>query len=173
MSQAGDKPEGRKGGKRRQVAALPWRGEGEDLRVLLVSSRETRRWVIPKGWPMTGLSPPDAAAQEAAEEAGIAGEAESSPIGSYHYLKKLKDGQTVPAQVIVFPFRVSGRSDRWKEEGQRDHRWFRASRAATLVAEPALRRLIREFGRARAPPLFRPPPALARWIDRGLLLLRG
>ena len=53
MTETGGKPEGRKsGGKRRQVAALPWRGEGEALRILLVSSRETRRWVIPKGWPM-------------------------------------------------------------------------------------------------------------------------
>lgn len=155
-----------------QYAALPYRMAGRHVEILLVTSRETRRWVIPKGWPMKGMSPAEAAAAEAAEEAGITGEAEAA-IGSYRYMKRLKKGEAVPAQVIVFPFHVTGHSEKWKEEGQRDLHWFRAPRAASLVAEPSLKRLIREFARARSRRLFAAPPSLRRLVDKGLLFLRG
>ena len=93
MTSTEGKQEGRKsGGKRRQVAALPWRGEGEALRILLVSSRETRRWVIPKGWPMKDKADFAAAAQEAYEEAGLDGVIAEQPVGEYEYLKRLKSG---------------------------------------------------------------------------------
>ncbi len=117
---------------------------------MLITSRETRRWVVPKGWPMKGLKPHDAAAVEAAEEAGLVGEIDSQPIGSYTYLKRLKDDLSVAVQVSVFPLSVQGQVESWKEQGQREFRWFRYQKAAALVAEPSLRRLILEFGRARA-----------------------
>ena len=63
--------------------------------------------MIPKGWPMRGLKPQDAAAIEASEEAGLVGQIEDHPIGSYHYVKQLKGGPTADVQVIVFPFRVA------------------------------------------------------------------
>ena len=139
-----------------QYAALPFRIEGRQIRVLLITSRETHRWVIPKGWPIRGLKPQEAAAVEAAEEAGLIGEVAGRPIGSYKYMKHLKGEHAAAVQVIVFPFRVSDRAARWKEQDQRTHRWFRYRRAAALVAEPGLRRLIREFGAARSPsPLAR------------------
>ncbi len=147
-----------------QFAALPYRMAGRKVEILLITSRETRRWVIPKGWPIKRLSPPDGAAKEAAEEAGIIGDIEPSPIGSYRYLKRTKTEEAMPVQVIVFPLKVSGQHDLWKEQGQRDHRWFRSARAAALVIEPNLKRLIREFGKARAVRLFRPPAALQRWL---------
>lgn len=109
MTDTGAKQEGRKsGGKRRQVAALPWRGEGETLRILLVSSRETRRWVIPKGWPMKDKTDFAAAAQEAYEEAGLDGVISERPIGEYEYLKKLKSGAARLVKVDVFPMQVTG-----------------------------------------------------------------
>jgi 8-oxo-dGTP pyrophosphatase MutT (NUDIX family) len=132
-----------------QYAALPYRLEAGRVRILLITSRETRRWVIPKGWPMSGLKPQDAAAAEAAEEAGIIGEVEPKPFGSYRYLKRLKRKQAIAVQVIVFPFRVDAQVEAWKEQDQRSMSWFRYQRAASLVAEPSLRRLIREFGAAR------------------------
>jgi hypothetical protein len=111
------------------------------------------------------------AAAEAAEEAGLIGEAEPDPIGSYRYLKRLaaEDGDEarpsdMAVQVIVFPFRVDGRHDSWKEQGQRDARWFLAPRAASRVHEPALRRLIRDFGAARSPnPVLRGLRAYRAW----------
>ena len=135
-----------------QYAALPYRREGRQVRILLITSRQTKRWIVPKGWPIDGLMPREAAAREAAEEAGILGVVEPEPIGSYHYLKRLEREQTA-VQVIVFPFLVEGHVETWKEQQQRVLQWFDYRKAANLVAEPSLRRLIREFGAARAPSL--------------------
>ena len=129
-----------------QYAALPYRIEGRQVRVLLITSRDTRRWVIPKGWPMNGLKPQDAAAAEAAEEAGLIGSIDSQPLGSYRYMKRLKGDDAIAVQVIVFPFLVEAQVDQWKEQDQRSLQWFGYRTAATRVAEPSLKRLIREFG---------------------------
>ncbi len=133
-----------------QYAALPYRLDGRQVRILLITSRETRRWVIPKGWPISGLHPREAAAAEAAEEAGIIGGVETAPIGSYRYLKRLRGEATAVVQVIVFPFQVERQVRTWKEQGQRGYEWFPLRRAAALVDEPSLKRLIREFGAARS-----------------------
>jgi 8-oxo-dGTP pyrophosphatase MutT (NUDIX family) len=137
-----------------QYAALPFRIEAGQVRILLITSRGTQRWVIPKGWPMNGRKPNEAAAVEATEEAGVIGEVEVAPIGSYRYLKALADEREIAVQVIVFPLRVEGAQEHWKEQGQRRSAWFRYQRAATLVAEPALRRLIQDFGAERTPGLL-------------------
>ena len=134
-----------------QYAVLPYRIEAQQVDILLITSRGTRRWVIPKGWPIKGLKPQDAAALEAAEEAGVIGEVEDRPLGSYGYIKQLKADQETAVQVIVFPFRVDGHTPDFKERGQRAWEWFSYRKAATLVAEPSLRRLIRDFGAARSP----------------------
>jgi 8-oxo-dGTP pyrophosphatase MutT (NUDIX family) len=133
-----------------QYAALPYRFEGGQLRILLITSRETRRWVIPKGWPITGLKPQDAAAAEAAEEAGLIGTIEPTPLGSYRYLKRLKRNEAIAVQVIVFAFEVSEQVESWKEQDQRTLRWFGYRTAAMRVAEPSLKRLIRDFGAERS-----------------------
>jgi 8-oxo-dGTP pyrophosphatase MutT (NUDIX family) len=132
-----------------QYAALPYRIVRRRVHIMLITSRETRRWVIPKGWPMKGLKPHDAAAVEAAEEAGLIGEIDGHPIGSYTYIKRLKDDLSVSVQVSVFPLSVGAQVESWKEQGQREFRWFRYQKAASLVAEPSLRRLILDFGKAR------------------------
>jgi len=137
-----------------QYAALPYRIEAGQVRILLITSRGTQRWVIPNGWPTNGLKPNEAAAVEAMEEAGAVGEIEAAPIGSYRYLKALKADEEIAVQVIVFPLRVDHIAGDWKEQGQRRSQWFRHQRAAALVAEPALRRLIQDFGADRTPGLL-------------------
>ena len=137
-----------------QYATLPYRIEGRQLRILLITSRETRRWVIPKGWPMNGLKPQDAAAAEAAEEAGLIGTVEPRPLGSYRYLKRLKGNQAVAIQVIVFAFEVTAQVESWKEQDQRTLRWFGYRTAASRVAEPSLNLLIRDFGAERSTSLM-------------------
>lgn len=133
-----------------QYAALPWRrGGAGGIEVMLITSRETRRWVIPKGWPITGLDPGASAAQEALEEAGITGDVWAEPIGAYDYDKRLKNGRLQPVEVEVFPLAVGEERDAWPEKGQRERRWFAAVEAADLVAEPRLAELIREFGGRR------------------------
>jgi 8-oxo-dGTP pyrophosphatase MutT (NUDIX family) len=138
-----------------QYGALPYRIRGRRLEILLITSRETRRWVIPKGWPIDRLKPQEAAAIEAMEEAGLTGDIEAHPIGSYRYLKRMKRGKAIPIQVIVFPLSVGEQAETWKEQDQRSVQWFPYLSAAALVAEPNLKRLIREFGQARTPGLLR------------------
>lgn len=165
MTDVGGKQDGRKsgggGGKRRQVAALPWRGEGEALRILLVSSRETRRWVIPKGWPMKDKTDFQAAATEAYEEAGLVGVIAEQPIGEYEYLKKLKSGAARLVKVDVFPLEVSSELETWPEKGQRTLEWMEPVEAALAVQEPQLRDLIARFAGVALPEEERPSPHLA------------
>jgi len=131
---------------RRQYAALPFR-QGEVLEVLLVSSRETRRWILPKGWPMKGRKPHAAAAREALEEAGIVGKVSKESIGVYHYMKRMKNGANTLCSVTVFPLRVERQRKTWPEQHQRTTRWFGLEEAANLVSEKELQDVIRNFER--------------------------
>jgi 8-oxo-dGTP pyrophosphatase MutT (NUDIX family) len=130
---------------RRQYAALPWRLD-DGLDVLLISSRDTRRWVIPKGWPMKGLKPHATAALEALEEAGLQGKIEKSSVGFFHYLKRLQSGPTTLCRVEVFPMRVLRQRKHWPEQTQRVTQWLPYAAAAERVAEQELRDLILAFG---------------------------
>lgn len=131
-----------------QYAALPWR-VGNDLEILLITSRETGRWVIPKGWPMKGRSPAAAAVAEAREEAGVIGDI-AKPVGSYLYVKFGKRGLGSPCKVKVFPLKVTGQRESWREQAQRTARWFPAAEAAASVQERQLARLIRKFAKRAA-----------------------
>jgi 8-oxo-dGTP pyrophosphatase MutT (NUDIX family) len=155
-----------------QYAALPWRQAGRRIEILLVTSRETRRWVIPKGWPMKGRAPHEAAAVEALEEAGISGEIDPTAIGSYSYVKRLKRDDAIPSQVIVFPLEVTSQLEHWKEKDQRQSRWFPYPKAAALVAEPALKRLIRDFGEPRSSDPLSSAARFSRWMDAAFFGLR-
>lgn len=128
-----------------QFAALPWRHTGTRIEVLLISSRETKRWVIPKGWPIAGLSPHESAAREAFEEAGVGGQIAREPLGSYDYDKRLKDGRLLPCHVEVFPLEVMVQHTSWPEQGQRKLQWFALPDAALAVQEPELATIIRHL----------------------------
>ena len=126
----------------RQVAALPVRRNPDgSLDVLLVTSRETRHWVIPKGWPWPEREDHLAAAEEAREEAGVLGLVLSGSIGSYTYCKRHPDGP-IPVRVHVYLLEVSEELASWPERDQRDRAWFELSDAATKVDEPELRDLL-------------------------------
>ncbi len=139
--------EKRKAGKPRlQYAALPFRfGATGEVEIMLITSRETRRWVIPKGWPIKGLEPHETAEREAFEEAGLRGCAAKRPVGRYRYEKRLQQS-TVLCEVAVYPFAVTTQRKRWPEQHQREGRWFSAEEAANAVREEDLQRLIRSFG---------------------------
>src|SRR5882724_13290224 len=96
--------------KRVQYAALPYRLSGSSPEVMLVTSRETRRWIIPKGWPQKGKAPHHSAAREAFEEAGVVGTVGRRPVGSFPYEKRLKNGDVVVCEVHVFPLKVTRQS---------------------------------------------------------------
>jgi 8-oxo-dGTP pyrophosphatase MutT (NUDIX family) len=130
---------------RTQVAALPWRVRDGDVQVLLVTSRETARWVLPKGWPMAGRSGAEAARQEAWEEAGAEGRVSPLCLGFYVYQKVLGPEAGVPCLVAVYPLRVKTLAKRFPERRQRKRRWFSLKKAAARVDEPELADLIRRF----------------------------
>ncbi len=133
------------------------RRDGE-LRVLLVTSRETRRWVLPKGWMEKRLAPHALAAKEAFEEAGILGRVERRPLGRYDYLKRGAGGAATPCTVRVFRMRVDRLLDEWPERQERERRWFGLAEAATAVDEGGLAALLLEAALSGAP-ADPPPPA--------------
>lgn len=138
------KPEALPDGKLSQVAALPFRVKDGRVEVLLVTSRETKRWLIPKGWPMKGKKPYKAAAQEAIEEAGVKGSIQHKPIGHYDYWKRRTEHFDL-CRVEVYPLAVSKQLKSWREKGQREAQWFQVEDAAYQVLEPALAELIRSL----------------------------
>ena len=129
---------------KKQVGALPVKKDKNGaLRVMLVTSRETRRLVIPKGWPWPGVKDHKAAAEEAREEAGILGRIGKKPVGSYTYDKRRSNG-SVPVRVKVFLLAVEEELAAWPEAKERERKWLTASKAAEAVAEPELAELILE-----------------------------
>ena len=151
------------------VLAYDFGPDGEP-RFLLITSRRTKRWVIPRGNPISGLSPHQSAAQEAYEEAGLTGLVSPQAIGSYEYEKIRRGGFGVPAEVQVFPLKTTIQSGHWPERHQRETRWFTREEAAAAVDEPGLGQIILAFtpppaAASRFPParLYAPPPAPARF----------
>lgn len=130
------------GGARNQFAALCWRMHRGRVEVLLITSRDTGRWVLPKGWPMEGKTPSHCAAIEAWEEAGVRGKVAGEALGFYSYDKMMGLQAPLPCMVTVFPLRVEELASRFPERKQRRRRWFNAEKAAKLVAEPELKELL-------------------------------
>ncbi len=141
---------------RAQIGALCWRISRAGIEVLLVTSRETGRWVIPKGWLGIGLSAGEAAAREAWEEAGVRGRA-GAELGVFTY-DKVTDRDTkaaarVPCVVAVHAVEVTGKAKDFPEAGQRRVKWFERGKAARKVTEPALQSLILGFDPTGAAPV--------------------
>jgi 8-oxo-dGTP pyrophosphatase MutT (NUDIX family) len=134
----------------RQVAALPWRRGDSGLEILMITSRETRRWVIPKGGRMAGKTDAEAAAQEAMEEAGVRGPMGDTTIGHFRYSKIVRSGDLRRHVVAVYPMEVVVQLGDWPEAHQRDRRWMTPEAAADSVHEADLAVLIRDF--AATPP---------------------
>lgn len=125
-----------------QFGALCWRKHRGHVQVLLITSRDTGRWIIPKGWPHDGLTAAGSAAEEAWEEAGVEGVVHETPMGLYSYDKVLKPGVVQPCIVTVFGLRVARLRAKFPERRERRRKWFDAARASRKVAEPELRALL-------------------------------
>lgn len=129
-----------------QIGALCWRLKKKSgPEFLLVTSRETKRWVIPKGWPMPHLVHSNAAKQEAYEEAGVLGRVTRRPLGTFSYDKVRPDGSAQPCKVLVFALEYQEKAERWPERKERKREWFSADEAVKKVNEPGLKTLIRLF----------------------------
>lgn len=152
-----------------QYGALCWRVGSEGTEVLLITSRNTGRWVIPKGWPMPGLAPEAAAAQEAWEEAGVSGEVNPLCVGRFGYRKVLSADTAVPCAVAVYGLKVSRLADSFPEAKERRRQWFPLAVAAGLVDEPDLAKIIAGF---TPPEDGRPLPITAEDGESGQIAQR-
>jgi 8-oxo-dGTP pyrophosphatase MutT (NUDIX family) len=129
---------------RTQFAALCYRVRKDKVQVCIITSRRTKRWILPKGWPMHKQTPAQAAATEAWEEAGLTGKAYDTCLGVYTYQKEKKK-QTFPVVTLVYPMRVTNVHSDWPEAHERRRRWVSLKKAADKVSEPELKRIIASF----------------------------
>lgn len=139
-----------RGKRRRQYAALPYAVRDGELQVVLVTSRETGRWILPKGWAEKNLEGRQVAELEAFEEAGLVGEAAPTPIASFEYYKHLKPAKFKPARtrrctVDVFALAVREELDEWPEKGQREREWLTPRQAAERVSDAPLVEVLLHF----------------------------
>lgn len=125
-----------------QVAALPFRLLQGEPEVMLITSRETGRWIVPKGWMQKGRAPYAVASREAYEEAGLVGKVKKRPIGTYRYAKRLRLESTVICKVSVFPFHVEKELDEYPEMAVRQRCWLAPDEAASRVEERGLSKLL-------------------------------
>jgi 8-oxo-dGTP pyrophosphatase MutT (NUDIX family) len=132
---------------RQQYAALCFRylSDGSSIQILVVTSRDSGRWIIPKGWPMKGKKPHQAAAIEAFQEAGVLGKIKKAPVGHYTYLKVLDDGDVAPCIVDIYQIEVTEVADKFKEKAERTLAWVSPDEAARRVREIELKSLLVEF----------------------------
>ncbi|MEQ8988054.1 MAG: NUDIX hydrolase [Marinovum algicola] len=126
-----------------QVAALCCRPGENGTEVLMITSRDTGRWVMPKGWLMDGKDAAEAACEEAWEEAGVkTANVSAAPVGVYHYEKRLDDGYVAPVEVQVYRIDVEELDDAYPEMRERARLWLDPATAANRVDEPSLKELL-------------------------------
>lgn len=131
---------------RLQVAALCYRTGASGKEVLMITSRGTGRWIIPKGWPVEGKDGRASALQEAWEEAGVRNARISDqPIGEYNYIKRRSKGADEPVTTLIFAAEVELLADDYPESSERNRQWMRPEQAATLVHEPQLQDVLRRL----------------------------
>ena len=141
-----------KGERIRQVAAIPFRLNAHgDIEVMLVTSRTTKRFIVPKGWPMKGKSGRKAAMIEAQEEAGVLGKTLKEPAGTYSYWKRLAT-RFVRVDVVVYLLAVTEELANWQEAKRRQRAWLTPADAALLIDEPDLSTLVRNLNAPEAAP---------------------
>lgn len=145
LARTPDKLFGKAFGQQYGALCFRYKEDGSEIEVLVITSRDSRRWIIPKGWPMTGKKPYEAAAIEAWEEAGVRGRAKKKPVGRYTYLKELADGNVAFCIVDLFQIEVTEIRTDFKERGQRVLDWVSPSEAARRVREIELKSLLVNF----------------------------
>lgn len=134
---------------RTQFAALCYRVKDDKTEVLMITSRGTGRWIIPKGWPMDGKTPADCALTEAWEEAGVKGKVSGGCLALYSYVKGISADEQLPCAVMVYPVKVKSLSKNYPEHDKRKRQWMSPKAASKRVEEPELAHLLRKFDAKR------------------------
>ncbi len=128
-----------------QVAALCWRLRAGAVQVLMITSRGTGRWIVPKGWHIDGLDGATSALTEAWEEAGVRGTVAPDPVGIYAYTKLLEDGTAQPILATLYAVKVRALMKSFPEMAERRRKWMSPRKAAQRVAEAELAALLTDF----------------------------
>ena len=130
---------------RTQFGALCYRVRRDKVQILLVTSRTNKRWIVPKGWPVDGATPVEAALREAYEEAGVEGKVTGNCIGIYSYVKALTDKEELPCVVAIYPVMVTRILSDYPEKTQRKRKWYSVKKAAATIDQPELRQILKDF----------------------------
>ena len=130
---------------RSQFAALCYRVILDKPQILLITSRRSRRWILPKGWPEDGMTPAECALKEAWEEAGVHGKSQNFCLGLFAYAKLVTKKVSYPCVAMVYPVKVKSLAKDYPEKAQRQRLWMSPKKAAQRVSEPELSRIIRDF----------------------------
>ena len=130
---------------RTQFAALCYRMVEGKPKILLITSRGTGRWIIPKGWPAHGKTPIESALTEAWEEAGGKGRVTGDWLGLFSYQKNIEDADDLPCVAMVYPVKVKSLAGQFPEKRQRKRQWYSPKKAAERVDEPELAQLLKSF----------------------------
>ncbi|MEL7527494.1 MAG: NUDIX hydrolase [Pseudomonadota bacterium] len=127
---------------RLQIAALCMRPGETENEILLVSTRDTGRLILPKGWPETDKQDHETAATEAYEEAGVVGKTDPHALGTFRSYKGQSDGSKVPTRVLVFKLQFEKQLKKFPELGQRQCLWLPFSEAVNQANENSLKRFL-------------------------------
>ena len=130
---------------RTQFGALCYRFQRDKVQVLLVTSRTNKRWIVPKGWPVDGTTPVEAALREAHEEAGVEGKVSGNCIGIYSYVKEITDQNQLPCVVAIYPVKVTRLLNNYAEKAERKRKWFSLKKAAAAIDELELRQIVKDY----------------------------
>ncbi|MFD1159975.1 NUDIX hydrolase [Roseovarius aestuarii] len=130
---------------RTQFAALCFREKDGKTQLLLITSRGSGRWIIPRGWPMDNKTPCEAALIEAWEEAGVRGKAYGTSLGLYSYTRDIGEETRVPCVAMIYPVKVKSLARDFPEAGQRKRKWLSPKKAAESVNESELAHILKAF----------------------------
>jgi 8-oxo-dGTP pyrophosphatase MutT (NUDIX family) len=134
----------------RQAGAIPYSIVQGQVVFLLITSRRSGRWIFPKGELIPEMTPWALAAHEAFEEAGVMGEVDQTPIGSYRTMKTLSIRRQ-PVVVDLYPLRVEQQLEDWPEKGQRHRHWAILPEAKRLLSETKLAEMAARLSRSLTP----------------------
>ncbi len=116
-----------------RVGVLPYFWLQGELRIVVVSSRDGDRWVLPKGRPKSGLSRRALARLEAWEEAGVDGI--FKPVRPINvFIRRGARRQSLR----LYPLRVHSLAEDWPEQQDRQRCLVSAFEAQRMLSDPGM-----------------------------------
>ena len=122
---------------KKQAGCVPVRGGKGDLKVLLVTNKSGKHWVLPKGTVKKSEQDHEAAVRETEEEAGISGDV-VGPLGLYFDHKK---GYAIQ----FFTLQVTKEEQSWSEDSRRERKWCSIDKAISTVKKKYIKEVLEKL----------------------------